>query len=379
MQRRLIGFLALILVAVLITTAIYFYAKGYRFDFKNKTISGTGIIQITSTPKGAAVFVDGESSPNNATDVSLTNLQPGKYSLTLKKNGFIDWKKTVEVRAGLVTTVEALLFPSAPNLKALTFTGVKNPQISPDNQTLLYAVDSPDKAGLWTLDLSDRPIFFAKEPKQIVKDTPSQIFSSSIYQWTPDSKSVLVSLTVNGVAQNYLLDATNLNQQFTDISARVADLKNGWLHDETVKNNDRLNTLGDEAKKLVTSAKQVIFSPDEERVLIVKADGSVIVYDSKPYLSFDKKPAIFNLPKADSYLWYPESTQNGHDSRHLFLINKDSISVIEADGDNQMTLYTGQFDPAAVFAWPNGTKLIISTSLNSSSSKEPNLYSIDLQ
>lgn len=375
---RLFGFLGLIFLAFVVTTVVFFYAKGYRINFNQKTIAGTGIIQITSTPKGAAVFVNGEEEPREASDVSLTNLNPGKYTVTLKKNGFIDWKKEVEVKAGWVTTVEALLFPSAPNLKAITFTGIKNPKLSPDNQKLVYAVSAEGKQGLWILDLSDRPLFFSKEPKQIAKDSPIQTFSNSNFDWTPDSKQILVTLPVSGQEQNYLLDAENTNQQFSDMTARLGELRASWARDAEVRNNDRLNTLGEEAKKLTAGAKKVLFSPDEERILIVKADDSVVVYDSKPYLSFDKKPATFSIPKAENYLWYPELSQFGHDSRHLILIMKDSIKLIESDGGNETTLYTGQFDPKSVFAWPNGSKLIILTSLNSSTSKEPNLYSIDL-
>ncbi|MDP2671084.1 MAG: PEGA domain-containing protein [bacterium] len=378
MLKRFLGLALLIVIALSVTTAAYLYAKGYRIDFKNRSIDGTGIIQITTTPKGAAVLIDGEKSPKQATDVNLTNLHPGKYKITLKKSGFIDWQKEVEVRAGLVTPLEALLFPAAPNLKAVTFTGVLGPKISPDNQKLVYAVNSADKEGLWVLDLSDRPLFFSKEPKLIAQDSSTFKFSSAEYQWIPDSKSVLVTLKVAEVEKNFLLDASSENKQFTDISAKVSELKKGWLQDSTLKTSDRFNHIGSQAKKLSEGAKTVSFSPDEERVLIVKKDGTALVYDSKPYVGFDDKAKIYNLPKADSYLWYPEETQSGHDSHHLILISKASISLIESDGSNQATIYTGNFDLEAVFAWPNGSKLIISTSLNSSIAKQPNLYSIDL-
>ena len=378
MDRRIFGFLGLLAVAFLVTTAIFFYAKGYRFNFKQKTIDGTGIIQIGSTPKGAAVYINDEASPRDATDVSLTNLKPGKYQIKLTKNGFIDWKKAVEVRAGLVTQIEALLFPSAPNLKAITFTGIMNPKLSPDNQKLVFAVDEPDKKGLWVLDLSDRPIFFSKEPKQIAKDTVNLSFSESTFEWTPDSKGVLVTVKIGAGKQNYQLIADQLTANFTDITESLTSLKTQWSKDAEIKAKDRLNAFGDEFKKLTEGSKQLLYSPNEERVLIVK-DAEAIVYDLKPYLSFDKKPAQFTLPKADSYIWYPEFTQSGHDSRHLILIRKDSISIIESDGKNEMTIYTGNFDPGSVFAWPNGSQLLIMTSLNSSTNKEANIYSLELR
>ncbi len=379
MNRRIVGALTLVLVAVAITTSIFFYAKGYRIDFNQKTISGTGIIQIASQPKGVAVYLNDEQNPRDATDVSLTNLAPGDYTLRLSREGFIDWKKKISVKAGLVTRVEALLFPSAPNLKAVTFSGVLGPKISPDNQILVYSVTEKGKEGLWVLDLRDRPLFFSKEPKQIVKDSPGLAFSKASYLWSAESKSVLVTLKTSGGEVNYLLETNTLNEQFTDISAQVASLKATWSKDTKVKEEDRLENLGDEAKKLVQDARKILFSPEEERILIVQKDGKALVYDSKPYLAFEKKPQTFALPKADNYLWYPENSQSGHDSRHLILIRKDSISLVEADGENEMTIYTGDFDPNSVFAWPNGSKLLITTTLNSSTNKQPNLYSIELR
>jgi len=379
MASRLFGFSALVIIAVMVTTAIFFYAKGYRINFNQKTISGTGIIQISSLPKGAAVYIDEASTPKDATDVSLTNLAPGKYKLRLSKNGFIDWTKEVEVRAGLVTQVEALLFPSAPNLRAVTFSGVTKATVSPNSELLVYSVNQKDKEGLWVLDLSDRPLFFSKEPKQIARDSSGYSFSTSSFEWSPESKSILVRVKAAGGEVSFLLDASSLNEQFTDVSGQVADLKSQWTKDAQVKAADRINALGNDIKTLITGAKKVLFSPEEERVLVVQADGKAVVYDSKSYLSFEKTAATFNVPTADNYLWYPESAQSDHDSRHLILIRKDSISIVEADGSNEMTIYTGSFDPSAVFAWPNGSKLLISTSLNSSASKQPNLYSIDLR
>jgi len=70
-------------------------------------------------------------------------------------------------------------------------------------------------------------------------------------------------------------------------------------------------------------------------------------------------------------------------SQHLIFTDRKSptdqsgkIEIIEYDGTNLVTVYTGQFEDDFVFPWPSGNKLVILTSLNSLAT---NLYAINLR
>ena len=69
--------------------------------------------------------------------------------------------------------------------------------------------------------------------------------------------------------------------------------------------------------------------------------------------------------------WLPDST-------HLLYINDKKINVIEDDGSNMTTLYAGPFVGHYVFPWPDGSKIVILTNLNSPN-LPPTLYSIGLK
>ena len=112
----------------------------------------------------------------------------------------------------------------------------------------------------------------------------------------------------------------------------------------------------------------LIFSPDEEKILYKDKAGQYKVYDLKA----KKESTLPTFNDLASISWYP-------DSNHLVVAQKDLISIIEADGANKMTIYTGKFEDGFVFAHPSGTKLIILTTLTQTEGTPANLYSINLR
>ncbi|OGY15950.1 MAG: hypothetical protein A2784_00785 [Candidatus Chisholmbacteria bacterium RIFCSPHIGHO2_01_FULL_48_12] len=70
--------------------------------------------------------------------------------------------------------------------------------------------------------------------------------------------------------------------------------------------------------------------------------------------------------------WFPTSS-------HLIAIAEGKITVLEYDGLNQTTIFSGTFRPGFAYPAPNGSQMIILTNLNQDSDLPPNLYSIDLK
>ncbi|MEX0617016.1 MAG: PEGA domain-containing protein [Candidatus Woykebacteria bacterium] len=371
-MKRLTIFISLVFIFVAAALVLVVYGMGYRLNWGERKIAGTGILSITSVPSGAAVYINEEL--RGATDNSITNLPPGKYKVRLSKEGFSDWVKELEVEKERVMPIEVYLFPSAPSLSALTFTGVISPNLSPDGQKIAYGIENNNNEGLWVLDFGTRQLIFSKSPQQIVKDTSSLRFSESSFVWASDSRSILSTLKdSSGKTKSFLLDSGRLNETFDDVSTSSKDLQDQWKKDEDVKQTDRLSKLGEEAEKLSLGSSKLIFSPDEKRVLILKGKEDPLVYDSEPSIVPGSEAKTFKIPKALSYIWYPTT------SKHIVLIKEDSISIVESDGQNEMAIYTGEFGKEEVFPWSDGTRLVIATTLNTANSKKPNLYSISLK
>ncbi len=68
--------------------------------------------------------------------------------------------------------------------------------------------------------------------------------------------------------------------------------------------------------------------------------------------------------------WFP-------DSYHLIITKPNSIDIIEYDGTNRTSIYSGPFDPSLVYPWPDGSKII--TLIQFSPTTPSNLYSIKLK
>ena len=101
------------------------------------------------------------------------------------------------------------------------------------------------------------------------------------------------------------------------------------------------------------------------------------VYDikkRKEYVLPDLKDAMAKRLESPIF-WYPGE----EDAAHLVFVEMGRLQVIEFDGGNKTTDFTGQFDPAFVFPSPDSRKLLIVTSLNTAANSAANLYTIDLR
>ena len=122
-RNTFISIFGVLALLILITTGIFLYAQGYRLDFRQRTLTATGIILAKSLPEGAQVYLDGELT--TATNSTLSGVKPGTYQVKIERDGYFPWEKNIEVKAGLVTEIIALLPPLSPSLTAVTQEGAR--------------------------------------------------------------------------------------------------------------------------------------------------------------------------------------------------------------------------------------------------------------
>jgi hypothetical protein len=75
----------------------------------------TGDLQVSSSPSGAAVYLNGDYKGVTPLDDSLdiVNLAPGSYTVTVKKSGYQDYAITVSIQAGKTIQMNAALQPAS--------------------------------------------------------------------------------------------------------------------------------------------------------------------------------------------------------------------------------------------------------------------------
>jgi len=76
-------------------------------DFEILT-NAEGSIEISSSPSGAAIYID--NIANGTTPNTVDDILVGSYKIVLKKSGYDDWGKVVNVEEDEVTEVDATLY-----------------------------------------------------------------------------------------------------------------------------------------------------------------------------------------------------------------------------------------------------------------------------
>ncbi len=390
--------LAILILAI--TIGAIFYGRGFKPNFKKGSIDRTGLIVAKSQPTGANVYIDGRL--NNATDTNINYLEPKTYKIRIEKDGYTPWEKNVEIKADLATEINALLFPLAPEIKPLTITGAYNPTLSPDGSKIAYGV-AGERGGLYIIPMDSNPLPFRQNNKLLAKNTLSVDYSKSRFIWNPDSRELIARFEdENGNATaNLLIDSEKSSQAANDITASLTATLADWQQTinersqtagiaapDQVKEATKTATLASpspspsqkpslQTKKATTEKTQpvnlnynptgLIFSPDEDKILY-KTGNQYKIYD----LKLKKEFTLPDFPDLKSISWFP-------DSKHLVVAQQDLISIIETDGYNKLTVYSGKFEDGFVFAHPTATRLVILTKLAQPENNAPNLYSINLK
>jgi len=70
-------------------------------------VTTTGILDVSSSPSGAAVYVDGNY--RGVTSTTVGNLYPGQHSVKLTKAGYQDWTGTASIASGATTYLSPTL------------------------------------------------------------------------------------------------------------------------------------------------------------------------------------------------------------------------------------------------------------------------------
>lgn len=388
MTKKFIITLITTTIIGLIAAVAIFLTRGYTISSKDKTIIGTGIITVSSVPDSASVYLDGHLT--TATNATIPSLPPKVYDIKVVKEGFIPWEKKIEVKEGIVSELKIALFPAIPTTYPLSYTGVVNPILSPDQAQFAYIVPSVTasggvnkKAGVWVWTMAkNQPISFVRssEPHQIISSSVVD-YSNAILKWSPDSKQILATIGPDKIGvgnNNFLLASDRLNSDPNDITPTLESTLKTWVEDKQTKEQVRVATIKDfEFRKIASDSGFLNWSPDETKFIARKEPLSVkeasATANISNIISYDvEQKKQFPLPVAKAYIWLP-------DSLHLILIEDNAISLIEYDGGNKAVIYAGTFLNNFVIPWPDSSRLVFINSLPTPTASEPNLYGINLK
>jgi len=399
LYRVLVFFGFLILVLYIIG-----YSRGYRLNLQKKTLTPTGILSISSFPKAAKVYINGKLK--GITDINL-NLDPGEYTVEIKKEGYTSWQKKIKLKGEFVVSLEALLFPLNPSFSPLTNLGVKKafPLDQTDKVLLYIEKNDQEKDGFYILDVGKRQISFFEPLKLILKK--SLLSSEEIdikevsFDFSPDFKEAILNLKEN----SYLISLDHENQSLFDVSNSKQTLIEAWEKEKEKNTQKILETFKKDLAKIATDSFHIIsFSPDKTKVLYQAKKSFTLPQIIKPPLPssnptqeertlkkdhfyvYDKKEDknyridLINLTELifennkkfqNNIMWYP-------DSKHLIFNEKRKISVFDYDGENKQVVYSGPYEKDFFLISSTGN-LILLINFNPEINLQPDIYEVGIK
>lgn len=396
-KRQYFIFAITVLLVATCSVLVTLYASGYRFDPQSGVLQGTGILSVSSTPDGALVLVN--KVPKDATNTSITELQPDQYEVELSKEGYASWRKTITVRAGLVTEISALLVPLYPSLQPLTFTGAQNPIVSPDQQKIVYQVSQEKSAGIWLVNLEERPFSLTRKPQLLLSDTQTKKYSTAQLQWSPDANQLLITTLVEQSSD------TSKTQELFDLRTNTVttlinteELLQSWQQSKDLVVNELLTGLTAKKRLEIKALPNPQWSPDNLVILYQEnneIDFSYSTYyvgvktidptnTSRPTDAAPLTPPIAqNNPILKIHTHEPHQLYWFPDSKHLILVHQTgdetgTVELLEATGENRTLIFSGVVKDLIGVPTPNGSRIVILTRFNPESDSY-NLYSIGLQ
>lgn len=414
MEMKIFYRLTFILVFLVIFGVIVAYARGYRIDFDKKSLTPTGIISVSSSPKAAKIFVN--DVLKGVTDTNLT-LPPGTYKVDIKKDGYTSYSKGVSLKGELVVSIDALLFPVNSTFSPLTNLGLVKAIPVGDTEKVIIFVDKEsaeegaEKSGIYLFEGGRKPLpFFPPLTTIILKSSfpPDMDFSRAKVTISPDAKEAIFEFGLTGdyvdapPSLAYLLSLEDENPTPFDVSQSKKTLIEAWNKQKLDNNLKILETYPDDFYKIASDSVEILsFAPSETK-LLYKANknlilppmitpaliatnqtpeqrslekGKIYVYDKKEdknYLittteHFTDQNDSLVVPK-DDIRWY-------FDSRHLLVNQGKKIVVIDYDDTNKQTVYSGPYD-SSFFTTTEDGKIITLSNLNPEVNKWPDLYLI---
>lgn len=369
----------IVFTGVLVT--IIAYARGYRFDLGKKSFKSNGIIAATSYPKAAKIFINGELK--GVTDTNLT-LPPDNYLVEIKKDGFTSWSKKINLKGELVINVDPVLFPINPSLSPLTNLGVIHAIPTEDGDRIVIFANS----AIYLFDAGKKTLpFFPPLSKILDLSLLTNKFDLSSVKviFAPDQKQAIFEFGEN----SYLLSLETDNLNPLEVTLSKEALIQAWQNEKNKNNNKILETYPPDFDKIASSSFNIIsFAPNETKVLYqanesinlpVMIDPPLIATNQTSEERFVKKGSFYvydrkedkNFPIGNFTKWYS-------DSRHLVVEEAKKISIIDYDGTNKQTIYSGPFESS--FFNPTGDgKIIVLINLNSQVNELPDLYLVGIR
>ena len=203
------------ILIILTSVGLFYYIKGYRFNFQTKQVSTTGILSIDTIPPRSNLYIGEKEYGKTPKSVTLPG---GEYLLKIERDGYNSWQKNVSIIEEKSSSVYPWLI--ARDIKEQTiFSSSKILNANSIYQTessiffILYEEESDITSyELWKLKTKSSAWDFTSNPTKILTFSTNNSEENSYNLLpSPDSSIVLFSLITNSDKDKYIVETNKEN------------------------------------------------------------------------------------------------------------------------------------------------------------------------
>ena len=303
--------------------SVVMYARGYRLNLAQGTITSTGILSISSNPKPASIYINGELG--GATDSNIS-LPYGIYNIEVRKEGYSSWSKQVALKGEIVMSLNAKLFLKNPALTPLTNIGVTRaiPVGNSDRLIVVTKTGNIEKDGVYLFAPSYQPVAIFPPlkmlllgnllPKEYDITSLDLVFNptyeqavATFYEKEDDDLTVTKKSPPQTIRRSvsYLLNLDTQNTNLFDLQSTKEAVISKWNIEKYNENNKLVETLPKKLQPLASANMLILsMSPDDKKILYVaKSNVGIPPILSSPLIGTNQTKEIRDIVEGKVYVY----------------------------------------------------------------------------
>lgn len=335
LRARRIIYLTFILIFVIITPVIIFYATGYRYNFKKNKIQKTGILILKSKSKDAAIYLN-DKPRKEKTPARIINLIPDDYFVKLEKENFHSWQKKLTIESNITTFAEDIILFKKNLPSEIKINPINLISLSPDGKKLAYTLNLEHSKEVWILTLEDKK-------EQLIYRTSNEN-EINFLEWSPTNKKILIAISNSKGLKKYLVfdiengQEINIYDRLQDFYAQFKKIEEkqlpvNFIDYDLIESPNQFTTLIDKKNRSL-----LILDPKNNEIIFeAKARGAEWFSDGQKLLYFnDFELWVYDLRSNEEQLItrYSKEILNAEwylNANYIILLTNNSIKTIELD------------------------------------------------
>lgn len=355
----------MVLVVIIMVTVLAFIVSGYwlNADFEVKR---QGMLQISSVPTGADVIIDGESSWLQRTNTSRV-LDSGEHTITLKKDGYDSWNKTINISEGLLYRIHypRLFLQNRSPEKLLSTTKISSATISPDYETLLLINNTTEWSIINLLDenLSPKKFNIAGIFSNTSLENGSKVglFNGEIVsvEWSLDGSRALFKVRSGEVEEWAILDfnnpknSINLTKEFgvSFNDLKIFDRSANTLLAVQNRNLHKIDVPGRQVSAILVENIRSFDFYNNEIFFVARSED---YYLGKIKLGDSKIQTLSTLTTSQKVL-----VTKFYEERLIIMLDNSTVTLHDMDDFTKLSSYQLSFLPDIMKVGTNGEFIIL--------------------